>query len=123
MEKQLIESALVIGGCGSLGHGVVKRLLEIQPPIPISVFDLNTKPNRFPGVTYYQVDIADKSQVSQEFGKVKPQVVFHTASPAPGLLDLPFYMKVNVDGTRNLLECARVSMSLLKTRLRTVDSN
>jgi sterol-4alpha-carboxylate 3-dehydrogenase (decarboxylating) len=69
---------------------------------------MNTKPNRFPTVTYYEVDISDKDRVSKEFGKVKPQIIFHTASPIFGLLDLPFYMKVNVEGTRNLLDCAKV---------------
>jgi nucleoside-diphosphate-sugar epimerase len=108
MEKQLIKSALVVGGCGSLGHGIVKELLKIQPAVQISVFDLNTTPNRFPAVTYYEVDISDKSHVTQEFSKVKPQAIFHTASPPAGLLDLPFYMKVNVEGTRNLLDCAKV---------------
>ncbi|EPE25191.1 NAD(P)-binding Rossmann-fold containing protein [Glarea lozoyensis ATCC 20868] len=107
MKTQPIESALVIGGCGSLGHGIVKRLLEIQPPIPISVFDLNTKPNRFPGVQYYEVDITDRNKVDLELSNVKPQVIFHTASPPAGLLDLEFYMKVNVEGTRNLLESAK----------------
>jgi sterol-4alpha-carboxylate 3-dehydrogenase (decarboxylating) len=67
-----MESALVVGGCGSLGHGIVKRLLEIQPPIQISVFDLNTTPNRQDNVKYYEVDIANKDQVFVAFGIVKP---------------------------------------------------
>jgi sterol-4alpha-carboxylate 3-dehydrogenase (decarboxylating) len=33
MASEPIKSALVIGGCGSLGHGLVKRLLEIKPSI------------------------------------------------------------------------------------------
>jgi nucleoside-diphosphate-sugar epimerase len=113
MKTQPIESALVTGGCGSLGHGIVKRLLKIQPPIPISVFDLNTKPNRFPGVQYYEVDITDRNKVNSELSKVKPQVILHTASPPAGLLDLQFYMKVNVEGTRNLLESAKVRILYL----------
>ncbi|RDL37222.1 Sterol-4alpha-carboxylate 3-dehydrogenase (Decarboxylating) [Venustampulla echinocandica] len=90
---QRIVSALVIGGCGSLGHRVVERLLKLEPPPQVSVFDLNTTQNRLPSVEYYDVDISDRYQVYSALSKVRPQVIFHTASPPPGLLDLPLYMK------------------------------
>ena len=38
--------------------------------------------------------------------ETKPQVVIHTASPVLVAGDSALYQKVNIDGTRNLLECA-----------------
>jgi sterol-4alpha-carboxylate 3-dehydrogenase (decarboxylating) len=104
-----IKSALVIGGCGSLGHHTVKQLLKLEPTPQVSVFDIQTKVNRIEGVEYYDVDITDKQQVYSALEKSHPEVIFHTASPPPALSDLPLYMRVNVDGTRNLVECAKVS--------------
>jgi len=104
-----IRSALVIGGCGSLGHRTVEQLLQLDPAPQVSVFDIQTKVNRIEGVEYYDVDITDKQQVYSGLEKSRPQVIFHTASPPAALSDLPLYMRVNVDGTRNLVECAKVS--------------
>ncbi|KAF2802072.1 putative sterol-4-alpha-carboxylate 3-dehydrogenase, decarboxylating [Mytilinidion resinicola] len=105
--KQSITSALVIGGCGNLGHNVVKQLLKLEPQPKVSVFDLRTTQNRQPGVEYYDVDITNKSQVDAAMSKARPQVVFHTASPPPALSDLPLYLKVNVEGTRTLVKSAK----------------
>jgi FlaA1/EpsC-like NDP-sugar epimerase len=107
-----IKSALVIGGCGSLGHHTVEQLLKLEPTPRVSVFDIQTKHNRVTGVDYYNVDITDKNQISSALSKACPDVIFHTASPPAGLSDLPLYMRVNVGGTRNLVECARVSCDI-----------
>jgi sterol-4alpha-carboxylate 3-dehydrogenase (decarboxylating) len=109
---QRIKSALVIGGCGSLGHRLVEQLLELEPTPQVSVFDIQTSQNRLPSVEYYDVDISVKDQVYSALHKAQPQVIFHTASPIAGLTDLPLYLKVNVDGTRNLIDCAKVRMEL-----------
>jgi sterol-4alpha-carboxylate 3-dehydrogenase (decarboxylating) len=105
--KQDITSALVIGGCGNLGHNVVNQLLKLEPPPKVSVFDLHTTRNRFEGVDYFDVDITSKSQVDSALSKTRPKVIFHTASPPPALADLPLYLKVNVEGTRILLQSAK----------------
>jgi sterol-4alpha-carboxylate 3-dehydrogenase (decarboxylating) len=110
--KQDITSSLVIGGCGNLGHNVVNQLLKLEPPPKVSVFDLHTTQNRFEGVGYYDVDITNESQVDSALSKTRPQVIFHTASPPPALVDLPLYLKVNVEGTRILLQSAKVSLTL-----------
>ena len=110
--KQDITSSLVIGGCGNLGHNVVNQLLKLEPPPKVSVFDLHTTRNRFEGVDYFDVDITSKSQVDSALSKTRPQVIFHTASPPPALVDLTLYLKVNVEGTRILLQSAKVSLTL-----------
>ncbi|MCJ1251381.1 erg26, C-3 sterol dehydrogenase [Trapelia coarctata] len=96
-------SVLVVGGCGFLGHHIVSQLL---PSTQVSVLDLRTTCNRFPGVEYYDADITSATAVSEVLRKARPQVIIHTASPVfgPGMASL--YHKVNVEGTRNLLECA-----------------
>jgi sterol-4alpha-carboxylate 3-dehydrogenase (decarboxylating) len=107
-----IKSALVIGGCGSLGHRTVEQLLKLEPTPRVSVFDIQTAHNRVAGVEYYDVDITDKDQTYSALSKARPEVIFHTASPPAGLSDLPLYMRVNVEGTRKLVECARVSWNI-----------
>lgn len=101
-------SVLVVGGCGFLGHHIVSQLLEKFPSARISVLDLRTAHNRFPSVSYYDGDITSVEAVQHILGRVGPQVIIHTASPV--VADFKgsptLYYKVNVDGTRILLECA-----------------
>ncbi|PQE32204.1 hydroxysteroid dehydrogenase protein [Rutstroemia sp. NJR-2017a WRK4] len=104
-----MESVLVIGGCGALGHRLVSELLRLDsPPHHVYVFDVRTENNRLEMFQYHNVDITSKDQVKATLRKLSPlpEVIIHTASPPPGLLDLELYIKVNVEGTRNLLECA-----------------
>lgn len=116
--KQNITAALVVGGCGNLGHKVVTQLLKLDPIPRVFVFDLNTTNNRVSVVEYYDVVITSKTQVDAALDKTRPQVIFHTASPPPALNDLPFYLKVNVEGTRTLLVSAKVSLLLVPTYVR-----
>ena len=101
-----ITSALVIGGCGFLGHHIVARLLEDLPGAQISVFDLRTGQNRLPNVQYHSGDITSAADVAAVLDTTKPQVLFHTASPTAIRHDTAIFDKVNIAGTKNLLECA-----------------
>lgn len=106
--SQSLGSVLVIGGCGFLGHHIVSQLLESYSA-QVSVLDLRTDRNRSPSVSYYDGDITSESSVAKVFEKVKPNVIIHTASPVPfdnGNSHNALYKKVNVEGTRNLLELA-----------------
>ena len=106
---QLSTSVLVIGGCGFLGHHIVSQLLAPSTST-VSVLDLKTSNNRLAGATYHAADITSRSAVLSVFEKVKPAIIIHTASPiasnghTKGAKQM-FY-KVNVEGTRNLIECA-----------------
>ena len=106
-----ITSALIVGGCGSLGCQIIKQLLALEPAAHVSVFDLAapTAQSRIASVEYHEVDITARDQIDVALRKVQPEVIFHTASPLPTLLDLPLYLRVNVEGTRNLVESAKVS--------------
>lgn len=102
---------LVVGGCGFLGHHIVALLAESQS-LPVSVFDLDTARNRVARVSYYEGDITSQSEVQAILRQIKPRTIIHTASPNP-VFEIPnfaerkaLYEKVNITGTRNLVEAA-----------------
>ncbi|MCJ1346005.1 erg26, C-3 sterol dehydrogenase [Peltigera leucophlebia] len=98
---------LVVGGCGFLGHHVVTQLLNSDHHV--SILDIDTTRNRFPGpsTTYYDGDISSFSDLLVILRSIKPHVIIHTASVVEAAGHPALFHKVNVEGTRNLLECAR----------------
>ena len=112
--KASLGNILVIGGCGFLGHHIVRQLQETYTCTP-SVIDLKTNKNRIADVSYHDADITSETQIRSLFETLKPQVVIHTASP-PNVTDgssskqkrsaKSLMQKVNVDGTKNLLKQA-----------------
>ena len=112
-EKKDLGSILVVGGCGFVGHHIVKQLI-FNYTCKISVLDLSTTKNRQPNVKYHDGDITSHDTVLSILQEVKPQIVFHTASP-PAALDNNsgkalraanrLFYKVNVEGTKTLLDC------------------
>lgn len=130
-----LKNVLVVGGCGFLGWHMVDHLLnfpsETDPsyalPKPVgdarfeydtlgsryptikstvSVVDLRTTNNRLPGANYYDGDITSVESMMKVFREVKPDLVIHTASPSMIEGNKPLLYKVNVEGTRTLLEVA-----------------
>jgi len=71
----------------------------------VHAIDLKCTRNMFPGCTYYDADITNPEKLMEVFSKVKPDVVINTASPAWNL-PKPVLQKVNIEGTRTLLEVA-----------------
>lgn len=71
----------------------------------VHVLDLRCTTNVFPGATYHSGDITSPDALLEIFRAVKPDLVINTASPsweAPAAV----LRKVNIDGTRILLEVA-----------------
>ena len=101
-----LKSVLVIGGCGFLGHHVVRILQESHPSTHISVLDLRTNVNRFPGINYYDGDITSRDSVDAVLKKETPETVIDTVSPVHGL-GKEVYFKVNVEGTRTCIEASQ----------------
>lgn len=118
---------LVTGGCGFLGSHIVDQLLNFpseisNPPtkhaslrtryptyhcVSVSVVDLRTTNNRFPGADYYDGDITSAESMLEVFRKVQPDVVIHTASPSMvGVDNKKMFYNVNVEGTKTLVEVA-----------------
>ena len=113
-KKADLGSVLVVGGCGFVGHHIVKQLL-FNYDCTISVLDLRTTHNRQPKVTYHDGDITSREAVLAVLKEAKPNVIIHTASPSAVLNSVSsqavraankLYYNVNVNGTKNLLDCA-----------------
>lgn len=128
-------TVLIVGGCGFLGWNIVNQLLDFPSETDASValpriendprfeypglkgrypkyatkvhvVDLRITNNVLPGAEYHEGDITSVTSMLEVFKKVQPDVVIHTAAPAPlGSTD-ELLRKVNVDGTRTLVEVA-----------------
>ncbi|KAI9657193.1 MAG: erg26, C-3 sterol dehydrogenase [Trizodia sp. TS-e1964] len=101
--KEPLGSVLVVGGCGFLGHHIVEQLHKSSGCL-VSVIDLQTTRNRFPNVNYYNADITVSSSVCSVFEKVRPDVIIHTASPVLMQSNEELMYRVNVVGTKVLVE-------------------
>ncbi|KAH8885187.1 3-beta hydroxysteroid dehydrogenase/isomerase [Thozetella sp. PMI_491] len=114
-KKSNLGNVLVIGGCGFLGHHVVRVVLR-DYKVAVSVIDLRCTRNRRPdsdGVKYFEADITDTAKLQSLFEEIKPDIVIHTASPIPqsdsGSMSNAIYYKVNVEGTQSVIEAARAT--------------
>jgi UDP-glucuronate 4-epimerase len=115
---------LVTGGAGFIGSHVCERLLQDGHSV-WAIDDLNSfydpqikrrnlrdiqklaKPFEF-----VQGDITDRGTVAEIFGSVKFDQIIHLAARAgvrPSLLEPALYQRVNVEGTVNILEAARLA--------------
>lgn len=103
--KYPLHNVLVIGGCGFLGHHIVDLLRSQHPNAKVSVMDLRTEFNRRPGVDYYDGDITSRDDCRRAYRSSGADVVINTVSPVTEL-GKEIYHKVNVEGTRILLEVA-----------------
>ncbi|GAB7328974.1 hypothetical protein MBLNU13_g00838t3 [Cladosporium sp. NU13] len=98
-------TVLVTGGSGGLASQILRQIsssegttlhsIDIRPP---------TKP--VDNVTYHLADLTDYGALRNVFERVKPEVVFHTASPR---FDSPKQIMhaVNVLGTETLVQVAK----------------
>ncbi|KAI9694906.1 MAG: erg26, C-3 sterol dehydrogenase [Bathelium mastoideum] len=98
-------SVLIVGGCGFLGHQIASQALKTGLGGSVSVIDLKIT-NEVDGVIYYKCDISSPDQIRKHFERIRPDIIIHTASPSPLLEDFALYNRVNVEGTRNLLDAA-----------------
>lgn len=94
---------LITGGSSLLG----KALIEVAPPGYI--IDSTWYTNHVPGLSMYQMNICDKSQVRYVFDRVRPEIVIHCA--ANGSVDFAEQnyaqaYEVNALGTANILWAA-----------------
>lgn len=98
---------LMIGGCGFLSHHIVPKLLDSHHQV--SILDVDTKRNRIqnPLAFYYDDDVSSFFDLLVILQKIKPHIIIHIAAVIEIARNPALNFKVNVEGTRNLLECAR----------------
>lgn len=112
-KKHNLGNVLLTGGCGFLGHHIVRVLLRDWETTSLAVVDLKCERNRRPdadGVQYYEADITDLSKVVEVFDRVRPDVVIHTASPpaqASTSSSDELFRRVNIEGTQNIVDACR----------------
>ena len=108
---------LVIGGRGFLGYHIIVAL-QSEPSIicsAIHVLSRSPNDNHIPGVTYHNGDITSDNTVSSLLSQVRPQIIFHCASPAayyPGA-NASFFQRNIVDGTATIVSAATKAPSVL----------
>ncbi|KAF1993620.1 NAD(P)-binding protein [Amniculicola lignicola CBS 123094] len=97
-------TVVIIGGNGLLGHHIVQKLLEARIASHIVVFDILTS-KRIQGVEYITGNLTSRHDIMNLLIDHRPKVIFHTASPSPLTNNKRLLHDVNVNGTRNLLDC------------------
>ncbi|KAI4151164.1 MAG: hypothetical protein L6R39_002097 [Caloplaca ligustica] len=107
MAAQPLTSFLVVGGCGFLGHEIV-RLLAQQSDCAVSVLSRKPRGPYVHGVSYHACDITDITSLRALFLQTQPTVVINTASPPffQDGVDEALLHNVNIKGTKNLPEVA-----------------
>lgn len=114
---------LVTGGAGFIGSNLCERLLEAGHAVWAfddlnSFYDLSIKQRNIREIqalakpfTFVQGDITDRAALDGLFRKTKLDQILHLAARAgvrPSLAEPALYQRVNVEGTVNLLEAARL---------------
>ncbi|KAG0148515.1 hypothetical protein CROQUDRAFT_714496 [Cronartium quercuum f. sp. fusiforme G11] len=109
-----VQSSLVIGGEGFLGHNLVTSLLQAYPEASTTSLDLVQRhPTTEARHTFIQADLTSLEALVVAFESSKPDIVFHTASPWLGS-GKEACERVNVLGTKNVVEaCKRTGVTKL----------
>ncbi|RFU32998.1 hypothetical protein B7463_g3336, partial [Scytalidium lignicola] len=98
----------VISGCGFVGSYIVDILrTECKASVYILSRNSSKEPNKFPDVQYFDADISSIKQVLPIFEKIRPDVVINTVSPPPTSSTAEMFWKINVEGTRCLLDASK----------------
>lgn len=101
-------NVLIVGGCGLLGHHIVKFLIENGKPVAeVWVLDLSIENNRFKGVSYITGDVSQKDAVSTALKKASPKVIINVAWPDAMTPDKSVFARCNILGVQNIIECAQ----------------
>ena len=108
---------LVSGGAGFIGSNLVDALLARGDEVTV-IDDLSTgraqnlDPALAAGARLVEADIRDSDAVARLFEEARPEVVFHLAAQIDvrrSVAEPAFDASINVGGTANMLESARVA--------------
>jgi sterol-4alpha-carboxylate 3-dehydrogenase (decarboxylating) len=98
-------TVIVTGGSGGLASQILQQL-STSEGTTLHSLDIKHPTKPIGNVTYYLADLTDYGALCAVFKQVKPEVVFHTASPR---FDSPreIMFAVNVEGTEKLVKVAK----------------
>jgi len=105
-------ATLVTGGAGFIGSRLVRRLVDAGEET--TVFDIVAAPSRImdimPKIRYIQGDVSNLNEVLHAVKNERIDLIYHLAAllTIDAETDLVRALRVNVDGTVNVLEAARV---------------
>lgn len=115
-EIPLMKNILISGGTGFVGSAIARELAEKHPECRITIIDLNPPgPHHVVpgGVSFIRIDVTEPDEVQDAVSQVKPDIVIHTAGIVPVLserfgrrLERKTW-KINVDGTKHMLQAAK----------------
>src|SRR3954447_16588486 len=112
--------ALVTGGAGFIGSNLVDALLERGDAVTI-VDDLSTGRREklagalAAGAELVELDIRDRDATADAIARARPETIFHLAAQIDvrkSVADPAFDASINVGGTANLLDSARLAAGL-----------
>lgn len=108
------KNILVIGGTGTIGEALVKKLLDYNPKVvrvfsrdEYKQFEMQQKLGDIKNIRYLIGDIRDKERLDKAMHDI--DIVFHLAAlkHVPSCEYNPFEaVKTNVMGTQNVIDCA-----------------
>lgn len=110
-----LSNVLITGGTGFVGSATVRALAEKHPECAITIVDIKP-PNAHAlptNISFIQADVTSSEKIKKAVQKVRPVVLIHTAGIVPVLSERygrkleSVVWKINVEGTKNVLEAAR----------------
>lgn len=107
--SQQLGTVLVTGGCGFLGFYIVGHLLGNPSCGPVCIIDRDVSRNAHdsPKAEYIACNITDADKLAKILDRVRPEVIFHTASPNATYGRRGDFYRTNVKGTETILSLAK----------------
>lgn len=102
---------LITGGGGLYGSKLAKLAVDRN----FEVYSSDVQESQVSG-TFVEIDVSNREVVNEAFGRVKPDFVVHAATLTDVdkcELNKEFAWKINVEGTRNIVEAAKSAGAFL----------
>jgi sterol-4alpha-carboxylate 3-dehydrogenase (decarboxylating) len=80
-ETPALGHVLVVGGCGFLGHHIVRALLAHPSHPTVSVLSRSPNRNLLDAASYHACDISSQSALQALLSSLRPAIIINTASP------------------------------------------